>query len=121
MEYLIVTNNPLVREEYDNILFIEGDYLDVLEKTRDLVYTNVELVTHPLKASARMNFSPYCSIVTGGKLERADARQLEMIEGSIENYKKYNSHRNTDYENAKDYELLDLDLLRSSFKDINHK
>lgn len=121
MKYLIVTNNPKVKNEYDNTLFIDGDYLDVLEKTRDLVYTNVELVTHPLKASARMNFSPYCSIIIGEKLERPELRQLQMIESSIENYKKYNSHRNIDYENAKDYELLDLDLLESSFKDIKYK
>lgn len=115
MKNLIITNNPRVKEKYKNIKYIEGTYLEVLKEARDLVYRNYKLITHPLGASARMNFSPYGSIIIGRKLSAIDSRQINIIETSIENYKKYNSHRNIDYKNSRDYELLDLNLLESSF------
>lgn len=115
MKNIIITNNPKVKEKYENILFVKGSYLDVLKEARNLIYKNHKLITHPLGASARMNFSPYTSIVVGEKLKSLDERYVNVIETSIENHNKYIGHRNTDYLNAKDYELLDLNLLESSF------
>ena len=67
MNYLIVSNNPLVRLDFENMIFVEGSYEDVLIKVRDLVYEGVELISHPLTASMRMLYSPYRSIILGNK------------------------------------------------------
>ncbi len=119
MSGIIITNNPMVNKKYENTIFIEGTYLDVLNETKKYIHTNHKLLTHPIGASARMNFSPYISIAIGEKLERIDERQLKIIESSIENHKKYTKHRNTDLKNGDDYKLLDLNLLESSFNNIN--
>ncbi len=49
------------------IVYLLKVLLDVLIKVRDLVHEGVELVSHPLGASIRMLFSPYRSIVVGGR------------------------------------------------------
>ncbi len=67
LKYRIVTNNPLVKLELENLYFVEGSYEDVLIKVRDLIYEGIELISHPLGASMRMLYSPYRSIIVGGK------------------------------------------------------
>lgn len=118
MKYLIVTNNPLVKEEFDNYLFIEGSFLDVLIKVRDLIHKGMKLVSHPLGASVRMLFSPYRSIVVGeGENEMKDF-YVEIIENSIANYRKHMDVRRVDKENSESYALIDKELLVSVIKDL---
>ncbi len=119
LKYLIVTNNPLIKKESKNICFVEGSYIDVLVKVRDLVYEGVELISHPLGASMRMLYSPYRSIIVGQKDSRVDSFHIETIENSIINYKKNLEFRKVDWTHADDYALLDNELLKSTLtKDL---
>ena len=38
MPYQIVSNNPQVVNDYNDVLFVEGSFDDVLLKTRDLAH-----------------------------------------------------------------------------------
>ncbi len=114
MEYKIVTNNPLVKEKYKNIYFVDGSYEDVLVKVRDLVHSGLELISHPLGASARMLFSPYRSIIIGEKNETINPKHIEIIENSILNYKKNTRLRTMDRANALDYAFVDFEHLEST-------
>jgi hypothetical protein len=115
-KYLIVTNNPLVKEEFDNCLFIEGSFLDVLIKVRDLVHEGVQLISHPLGASVRMLFSPYRSIVVGEGNNKINNLYIEIIENSIVNYKKHMNIRKVDNKNSHSYALIDKELLNPTLK-----
>ncbi len=118
MNYLIVSNNPLVRLDFENMIFVEGSYEDVLIKVRDLVYEGVELISHPLTASMRMLYSPYRSIILGNKNAKVDPFHMEIIENSIIDYRKNLKDRKVDWKNKDDYAFVDYELLKSTFRDL---
>ena len=117
MSNQIITNNPIIRDNFDNVIFIEGGFLDVLIKVRDLVYTGHELINHPLGASIRMMFSPYRSIMVGEKTSTNNQYFMETIENSINNYKKHMEVRLVDNNNNEDYAIIDKDLLMSAIRE----
>lgn len=117
MGHYIVTNNPLVKNDYENIIFIDGSFMDVLIKTRDLVYLGHELINHPLGASIRMFYSPYRSIIVGDKPDVSNQYFMETIENGIENYKKHMEVREPDITNSEDYSVIDNELLISALKE----
>ncbi|WP_051931443.1 GrdX family protein [Clostridium sp. KNHs214] len=116
--YQIVTNNPTVKNNYEEVIFIEGGFENVLFKVRDLVHSGFELINHPLGASIRMFFSPYRSIIIGEKLQKINDIHIETIENSISNYKKHMKVRKPDIVNAEDYALIDIELLKSSLEEF---
>ena len=118
INYQIVTNNPTVKNNYGEVIFIEGGFEDVLFKVRDLVHSGFELINHPLGASIRMFFSPYRSIIIGEKLQKINDIHVETIENSISNYKKHMKVRKPDIVNAEDYALIDIELLKSSLEEF---
>ena len=118
INYQIVTNNPTVKNNYEEVIFIEGSFEDVLFKVRDLVHTGFELINHPLGASSRMFFSPYRSIIIGEKSQKVNDIYIETIENSIENYKKHMNIRKPDMVNGEDYALIDSELLKSSLEEF---
>ena len=117
MKNQIITNNPSIGEEFENVLFVEGDFLDVLTKVRDLVYIGHELINHPLGASIRMMFSPYRSIIVGEKTSTKNQYYMETIDNSIINYKKHMEVRLVDRNNNEDYATIDKDLLMSAIRE----
>lgn len=120
MNYIIVTNNPIVKKEYNNVFFVKGTFKDVLIKVRDLVYEGYELVSHPLGASIRMLFSPFHSVVIGEKNNKISFYHVETIENSIINYRKHMKMRRTDMENADDYAQIDNELLKSALRELKN-
>mgnify|MGYP001338038015 CR=1 FL=1 len=116
MSFRIVTNNPLVKEAFSNVLFIEGSYDDVLVKVRDLVHTGVELIDSPLGASIRMMLSPYRSILVGGEAGAINTDQILIIEQSILNYRTLTERRKAEPQHANDYAVVDRELLKASIQ-----
>ena len=117
MSKQIITNNPIIKNNFDNVLFVEGGFLDVLIKVRDLVYTGHELINHPLGASIRMMFSPYRSIMVGDQTTTNNQYFMETIENSIINYKKHMEVRLVDNNNNDDYATIDKELLMSAIRE----
>lgn len=112
-----MTNNPKVKGNFEDTLFIEGSFEDVLIKVRDLVHAGYELINHPLGASIRMLFSPYRSIIISKETKNINSLHVETIENCIANYKKHMEVRNPDIENSEDYALIDNELLKSALKE----
>lgn len=117
MEYQIVTNNLKVKDTYSDVIFVAGGFEEVLIKVRDLVHCGHELINHPLGASIRMLYSPFRSIIIGSKKEKAENMQIEIIENSIDNYRKHMEVRESDIENSEDYALIDSELLKSALEE----
>lgn len=114
---IIVTNNPLAREEFEGVIFVQGSYREVLVSVRDLIHQGHELINHPLGASIRMIFSPYRSIIMGDKVEEGNEFYTQTIESAIENYDKLMTTRNVDFENSEDYARIDRELLLSAIEE----
>ncbi len=121
MKYFIITNNSLVSEKFDEVIFIEGSVEDVLKKVRDYVHKGYDLISHPLPASLRMLFSPCRSIMMGQQNKDVDYSHVEIIEDSILKLKKHMGTRKFDEEHSEDYKIADLALLQSAIKDIKGK
>lgn len=117
---LIVSNNPMVKEKFDNVYFVEGTSRELLEKVRDMVHSGSELLTHPLGASLRMMFSPCFSLVVKEKHGRLNQFHTEIIESSIEKYNQHMGVREEDVKNSKDYAVVDYKLLESALGEINN-
>ena len=121
MQQIIISNNPLVAEKYDNVSWEEGSAAEVLVKVRDMVHQGYELVSHPLAASLRMLFSPYRSVIIGKKNDKLDFQHAEIIEDSIIKYKNHMDDRKIEEANRDDYKMMDLLLLESALSDEKRK
>lgn len=116
----VVTNNPIFFEsEFRTFRTkrVDGSFEDVLLLVRDMVHQGYELISHPLGASIRMMYSPYRSILVGEKTETLNSFFAEVIENSIEMYRKNTEHRIIDHKNEKDYALIDQHLLLEAVKE----
>ena len=121
MKHLIITNNPLVAEKYENVLWTEGSVEKTLIIVRDFIHQGYELVSHPLAASLRMLFSPYRSIVIGKKKAKLNFEHAQIIEDSIIKYKSHMDLRKTDEGTRDDYKKIDLLLLEAALNEEKGK
>ncbi len=118
INYMIITNNDLVYEKYKkcyNIDFVNGDFKDVLIKTRDKIHEGYELLTHPLSSSVKPNETPYKSIIISDEKGNLKYESVVLIENSIMTYDKFTklSFKLTD-KIIEDFKLVDLTVLESA-------
>ncbi len=116
MNSFIITNNLRVKGNYQNSIFIQGTFEDVLIKARDMAHEGYEIISHPIGASIRMLYSPYCSIIIGEQKDKINPYHIETIENSIMSYRNIMANRDVDIKNAEDYSLVDQELLKASIK-----
>ena len=114
---IVVTNNPLVKKNYEKNVFIEYyevDLLSLLEKVRDKIHLGYKLLTHPLSGSVKPNETPYKTIIIS-KEDKLDNDSLVMIENSILTTKKLLSYKKTPNWQQKileDFQVVDLSLIQ---------
>ena len=93
MDILIITNNSLVNEKYNEKLetmyLDEYTYLDILEFVRNRIHEGHRLLTHPLSGSIKPNETPFKSIVIGKKKGNLDFDGLSILEESIASAQKF--------------------------------
>jgi len=111
---IIITNNPLVKDYFNNILYVEGTMEEVLIKVRDLVHKGHRIISHPLPGSLKIIVSPIRSVVLSNKSYEVDLEQLMLIENSIVRFRQHRSDKGLDFTNEEDYKKLDLELLKSA-------
>lgn len=124
---ILVTNN---KKFLDDISYFEGkkialevvelDYIEVLEKCRDMVHQGYEVLTHPLYGSVKPNETIYRSVLLkeGNSL---DYRSLSLIEEAIETAKKFKKNKQTPLwiESVKeDFRVIDYDLITKTLDRI---
>ncbi len=116
-DYLIISNNPLVKENFQDTIYFQGTLEELLIKVRDMVHQGHELITHPLGASIRMMFSPYKSILVSSEKKEFNEFFASIAENSIEDYRKNTFNRKTDYQHKNDYAMIDKELLQEALKE----
>lgn len=117
--YTIVTNNSLCRSRFADCEWVEGDYEDVLKRTRDLVHRGYELLSYPLGASVRMHFSPVVSILLSESRGTVDPVSMQVMEDSIALFYKIRGIRESDTRNKNAYELIDMERLQAAIRESN--
>lgn len=116
LDYQIITNNPVVKNEFENVYFVEGDFQEVMVKVRDMVHQGYDLISHPLGASIRIAFSPFRSIIIGQRNNKINPIHVGIIENSIISLKNLTEGRVADRKNDDDYSLVDRELLISTLE-----
>ena len=125
MKYLVITNNDLVSNKYNNdlnICYEKITFKEVLTKTRDMIHKGHKLLTHPLSSSLKPNETPYKSIIiTDDKDINLDYESLYLIENCILTYEKFEKIiLKYDYTQKihDDFKLVDLTALESALNKI---
>lgn len=130
MKVVLVTNNPLVKQNLNINLFHEGkfeyiegeNYLDVLKRVRDLVHQGHKLMTHPLSGSIKPNETLYKSILLSYEPNKIDFESLNRIEAALEMSEKMLSDFKMKLYTEKlrnDFQLIDYSLIKSGLESVN--
>ncbi|KGG80308.1 GrdX family protein [Caloranaerobacter azorensis] len=118
MGKILITNNPLVKEQlsrYIVIEYYETEYLDILKRVRDKIHLGHKLLSHPLSGSVKPNETPYKSIIISKDKGKLDYESLMVIEKSIETAEKFLRNFKTPNwtENILlDFQIIDLSLIK---------
>lgn len=115
-DFLIVTNNPLVRDCLGGYYELDFDgsrtYRDVLIRVRDYVYAGHGLYTHPISGSVKPNETPYRSVVVSKATKPFDAYESELVSSSVQTYDKFTPRERVLTEKmVEDFQLIDYTLL----------
>ena len=123
MKFILITNNPLVKQNfisYNGLKYLDKSYLEILCYTRDQIHKGYELLTHPLSGSIKPNETPYKSILISSAPINLDPRSVTMIEDSIETAKKFLSIRNRTLglseDLLKDFQEIDYHLIKGAIE-----
>jgi len=115
---IIVTNNPLVKAQYQDIYrvdFIDTDLLGVLINVRDMIHKGHRLLTHPLTGSVKPNETPYKSVIISNTAVTTDLQSVTIIEECILAAKKF-TQKKIPEQYLNDMQIVDLSLIRSAQK-----
>lgn len=122
MDKTIITNNSKVYTKYKDlyqVVYLEdGNYTDVLYKTRDFVQQGYKLLTHPMAGSLKPNQTPYKSVIAE-RSEKTDYESVKLIENSLEAALKFLRFKKTPNWNEKilnDFKTVDLSFIENVVK-----
>lgn len=122
MKFVIVTNNPRVRDELGQefeVDFADITYREVLCKVRDLVYAGHKLLTHPLSGSVKPNETPYKSIMVAKNATKMDVQDAAIMENSIVTADKFSVKFPEMPDSVReDFQLIDTTLIKSALMSI---
>lgn len=123
MDFMLITNNPLVKRKYEKdfpLIYLEKNYLEVLCYVRDEIHKGHELLTHPLSGSIKPNETPYKSILISSEAKSLNYRSITMIEDSIETTKRFFSIRDRTQglkeDLLKDFQEIDYHLIKGALE-----
>ena len=120
MDFTIVTNNPLVRDKYEDcykIEFFDITIKEIMQKVRDLCGEGHELLTHPLSGSVKPGETPYKSVLVASKKGRTDSSGYLMAQRAMDACDKFSSmHKDWSPGVLDDFKLVDYTLISSGIE-----
>lgn len=121
---VIITNNPIVKQEIKNKDVLQKDttYIGILKECRDLIHKGYELLSHPLYGSIKPNETPYRSIIMK-KGKYLDTNSLMLIEEAIMTASKFQNNKNTPNWTETvidDFRVIDFDILKNTLQRVQY-
>jgi hypothetical protein len=81
---MVVTNNPLVRDRMPTnnlrLIWVEGEYEEVLRTVRNRVHLGHQLLTHPLAGSVKPYETPYRTVLLSAEPTSLHLHSLSILE-----------------------------------------
>ena len=125
MKYIIITNNPLVRDKYSDkeVEYYDISYQEVLQLVKNKIALGHKILTHPLSGSVKPKETPYKSIMISKNTVGAnvcgarpiDLESLEIIEDAIATCEKFKERRDKwTPQVLEDFQLVDFTLIDSA-------
>ena len=118
MKFQIVTNNPYVRDEYQDkytVKFMDCTYGEVLQEVLVMCGQGYQLLTHPLSGSVKPNETPYKSIMVSAKPGNVDPQSIDIMRKSLATYRKFPKLNVKWSDQAiEDFRLIDYTLISSA-------
>lgn len=116
--YIIITNNPLIREQLNRdyeVQYKDISYEEILKDVRDRIHEGHLLLSHPLSGSVKPNETPYKSVMISRERGKMDARSLMIIENAIQSCGKF-QFKSDKYkpEVYEDFKMIDWTLIQSA-------
>ena len=114
---ILVTNNERVYEKYKDEITVDfaESYEQVLIKSRDLIYSGSELLSHPQATSLKPNQIPFRSILLYEEKTDEHTKSIMLIEKCIESYRQWQEIAETPGRYAvdieEDYRTIDLSVI----------
>jgi len=134
MKYIIITNNPLVRDKYSDkeVEYYDISYQEVLQLVKNKIALGHKILTHPLSGSVKPKETPYKSIMISKNTVGANApnvganacgahpidlESLEIIENAIATCAKFKERKDKwTPQVLEDFQLVDFTLIDSAIK-----
>ena len=121
MKYIIITNNPLVKEKYvdKEVEFYDKSYQEILQIVKNKIALGHKMLTHPLSGSVKPKETPYKSIMISKDKEYVDLDSLELIESAIATCEKFKERSDKwTPQVLKDFQLVDFTLIDSAMGSV---
>ncbi len=122
MKYIIITNNPLVKEKYvdKEVEFSDVSYQEVLQIVKNKIALGHKILTHPLSGSVKPKETPYKSIMISKDKSSVDLESIDIIENAIITTEKFVERRDKWTEKVlKDFQLVDFTLIDSAMGSVS--
>ena len=121
MKYIIITNNPLVKEKYvdKEVEFYDKKYQEILQIVKNKIALGHKILTHPLSGSVKPKETPYKSIMISKDKEYVDLDSLEIIASAIATCEKFKERSDKwTPQVLKDFQLVDFTLIDSAMGSV---
>ena len=121
MKYIIITNNPLVKEKYvdKEVEFYDKKYQEILQIVKNKIAEGHKILTHPLSGSVKPKETPYKSIMITKEKKELDLSSLEIIENAIATCEKFKERSEKWTPKVlEDFRLVDFTLIDSAMDSV---
>ena len=124
MNYFVLTNNPLVKEQAApgaETVYKECGFKQILQEAALYVASGHQLLTHPLSGSVKPGETPYKSMLLATDAQSTmDTTSAQLISHAIESCDKF-SDRSARYDERtlRDLQLVDKALIGSALESAN--
>lgn len=126
-KHIIITNNPYVKEKYEDefrLTYLEDEnLLGVMRYVREKIHEGHILKTHPLSGSVKPNETPYKTILISEAKGNLDVDSLQIIEESIISAEKFQKIEKTPVWTESvldDFRVIDLSLIENVIEMKKH-
>lgn len=119
MDYFVLTNNPLVKEQVApgaEVVFKPCGIKQIFEEAASYVSAGHALLTHPLSGSVKPGETPYKSMILESKAcSSMDAKSVQLISNAIVSCDKFvDKSARYSPQTLDDLQMVDLSLLEGA-------
>ena len=114
-----VTNNPLWKDRYEDVRFIDGTSQEVFEAARDLIHKGWKFLGHPLYGNFKPSKQPYRTLALETTSDGGCAVDLDsfaMLELALDDRAPPLKPEDVPEAMRHDFAMLDVELMKDTLE-----